>query len=206
MITLWANKGCGSAIAEAALALAGVDYRLRDTAYGVDEPDAAELRSVNPLGQVPTMVLDDDTVMTESAAIVLWLLDQHPHSELGPAAGAPDRPRFLRWLIYFPAAIYPMYTVGDYPAAWVGQDAAPALKQACVDRTLKCWADLETGLQPGDTMLGTAFSALDVYAAVMSHWRPGRDALRAIAPRAIAAAERAEDHPLLRPVFARNFE
>lgn len=49
-------------------------------------------------------------------------------------------------------------------------------------------------------------SVLDVYAATMSRWRPGRERIRAVAPRAVAAGERAEAHPVLAPVFARNFD
>jgi glutathione S-transferase len=48
-------------------------------------------------------------------------------------------------------------------------------------------------------------TVLDVYAAMVSRWRPGRERIREVAPRAVAAAERAEAHPVVGPVFARNF-
>jgi GST-like protein len=55
------------------------------------------------------------------------------------------------------------------------------------------------------TRASDRMSVLDIYAAMVSRWRPGRDRIREVAPRAIAAAERAEAHPLVGPVFARNF-
>ncbi len=205
MITLYASKGSGSTIVEGTLELLGVAYERREVDYGIHNPAAAELAKVNPLGQVPTLVLEDGSIMTESAAIVLWLMEQHPDRAPAPPPGHPDRPRFLRWLVYFVSAIYPMYTVGDEPAKWVAEEAAPRLKDATVERTLLCWRILEENLQPRTHLLGETLTVLDVYAGVMSRWRPGRKRIREVAPRAMAAAERAEAHPALAPVFERNF-
>ncbi len=204
MMTLYASKGCGSVLVEAVLTLLGIDYDRKEVEYGIGNPAADELRAVNPLGQVPTLALDDGQVLTESVAIILWLLEEHPDAGLAPPPGDPDRARFLRWLIYFPAAIYPMYTVGDCSADWVGEEAGPRLKQATIDRTLFCWKQLEQGLAPGDYLLGDRMTVLDIYAAVLSSWRPGRARIREVAPRAVAAGERAAALPALAPLFARE--
>jgi GST-like protein len=173
---------------------------------GSPEPALDALKALNPLCQVPTVVTAEGTVITESVAIILWLLERHPGSDLAPPPGDPLRPAFLRHLVYFPAAIYPMYTVGDYPERFVKDKAVQAeLKEATVQRTLDAWAALEASLGPGPFFLGERMSVLDVYAAMLSRWRPGRERIRAVAPRAIAAAERAEAHPVVAPVFARNF-
>jgi GST-like protein len=186
------------------MGLLGVELELREVEYGIHNPDADALRAVNPLGQVPTLVTDDGQVLTESAAIALWLLEAYPASGLAPPPGDADRGRFLRWLMYFVAAIYPMYTVGDEAAAWVGDEAGPRLQEASVERTLLCWQTLERELAPGTYLLGDRLSVLDLYAAVMSLWRPGRDRIRVVAPRAVAAAERTEAHPVVAAVVARN--
>jgi glutathione S-transferase len=54
--------------------------------------DAAQIRAYNPLGRVPVLVLDDQEVLFESAA-VLDHLDQQvgPAQALLPASGAPRR-------------------------------------------------------------------------------------------------------------------
>lgn len=204
MLTLYANRGSGSVIVEALFTVLGTDYQRREVGIFGEATD--ELRAVNPLGQVPTLVLDDGTVMTESVAITLWALEQSPGNNLAPAPGDPLRPTFLRWLVYFPAAIYPMYTVGDFPADWVGDEAAPRLRAATYERTLACWRVLESELGGrGSFVFGETVTALDVFVSVMSHWSPGRERIREAAPRLVSAAERFEADPRIASLFAREF-
>jgi GST-like protein len=206
MLTIYGYKGCGSTIIEAVCELLGEKYTFVPVEYWKPGPALDALKALNPLAQVPTVVTEDGTVITESVAIVLWLLERHPGSDLAPPPGDPLRPIFLRHLVYFPSAIYPMYTIGDFPARWVKDEAAQAeLKEGAVQRTLDCWAALEASFGAGPFFLGERMSVLDVYAAMISRWRPGRPRLREVAPRAIQAAERAEAHPAVAPVFARNF-
>jgi GST-like protein len=92
--------GCGSMIAEAALALSGLRCLLTDVRYVryvQDGPTLARLLALNPLGKVPTLVLDDGTVMTESAAILLYLDGFAPEMGLVPPVGTPGRAS-ARWI------------------------------------------------------------------------------------------------------------
>ncbi|MFV3131823.1 glutathione S-transferase [Niveispirillum sp. KHB5.9] len=205
---LYGAPGCGSAVVEAAFILAGEDYD-----YVLAEPwtpsaGVEALKAVNPLVQVPTLVLADGTVMTESVAILLWLMDRHP-GLLGPGPDDPLRGAFLRWLVYLPAAIYPMYTVGDFCDRWVtGEKAAAELKQATIDRTLFCWGTMEAALKPaaGSWLLGTKdLTALDLYISMMTRWRPRREEIRKVAPGIVAAAERVDRDPRLVDLWRRHF-
>ncbi|AKT36145.1 glutathione S-transferase family protein [Chondromyces crocatus] len=205
-LTIHGSKGWGSAIIEAACELVGEPYTIEAVDPSTPGKALDRLLALNPLGQVPTLVLPDGSVMTESAAVMLWLLERHPDSNLAPPPGDPRRGTFLRWLVYFVAAIYPMYTVGDYPERWVKDQAArDQLLEATVQRILTCWRVLEEGLAPSTYLLGEQFTLIDVYGSIMSRWRPGRERIRAVAPRAIAAAEQAEAHPILSRVLERNF-
>ena len=85
MLTLYGTKGSGSAAVEAALRLAGQPFQLVDAASWVPTPGLEKLKRMNPLVQVPTLVLDDGTVMTESAAILIWAGLRFPQSGLLPA-------------------------------------------------------------------------------------------------------------------------
>jgi glutathione S-transferase len=49
-----------------------------------------EYLKINPNGRIPTLV-DGDLVMSEAAAIVLHLVDQHPEAGLAPKVGTPER-------------------------------------------------------------------------------------------------------------------
>ena len=113
---LYAAKGCGSALAEIALDWAGVQY---DTEWMTFEQVGARshdaLLAANPLHQVPTLVLDDGTVLTESAAIVLWLDEQYPQAGLLPPRGSAERVHALRWMLYLVTTLYPTFSYGDFP-------------------------------------------------------------------------------------------
>jgi GST-like protein len=66
----------------------------------ISDTDRSERRAAprNPISQIPTLILPDGTVMTESAAITLLLADITTRDDLVPGAAAPERARFLRWL------------------------------------------------------------------------------------------------------------
>ena len=122
--TLLGQAGWGSALVEAALTLADLPF-----AFEVVEPrgGAAErekLLRYNPLGEVPTLILPDGKVMTESAAIMLHLADLAPGAGLVPLVPGERRSEFLRWLVFLVAAIYPTFTYGDVPSRYVSGKAA----------------------------------------------------------------------------------
>jgi GST-like protein len=203
--TVFAVPGLGSTLAEALLALCSVPVRIEDVT-GFDQSGAARERllRINPLGQVPTLLLPDGTVMTESAAIALLLSERHPDSGLAPAPGTDARAAFLRRLVWFAANIYPTFTYGDYPDRWVRAD--PASLQDTTDRYReRLWKQFESELPKGGWVLGTQFSALDIYVAVMTHWRPRRAWFAAHCPRLHAIASRTDEHPFLKAVLQRNF-
>ena len=82
---LHANPGWGSAIIEAQLAWYGLPARIVDVGDLFESADArARLLPLNPVAQVPTLVLPDGTVLTESAAITLHLADRTGRDDLVP--------------------------------------------------------------------------------------------------------------------------
>src|SRR5271167_1408157 len=108
-LVLYGAKGSGAVAVEAALTLLGLPYRVID-AYAWSGPDEqAKVAEVNPMLQVPTLILPGREVMTESAAMLIWLADSHPRSRLAPGLTDPRRPAFLRWMSYVAAAIYSLY-------------------------------------------------------------------------------------------------
>src|SRR4051812_28535552 len=119
MIKIYGKKAWGSALVEGVCTLASEPYTLEVVDPNKPGPALDRLRAINPLAQLPTVVLEDGTVMTESVAIVLTILERHPEADLAPKIGDPKRPTFLRWLTFFAGSIYPMFLIGDYPARWV---------------------------------------------------------------------------------------
>ena len=79
MITVYGVPGWGSTISELMLTLADIPYYFVNV-EGFDQPGPQRdrLKQINPLCQVPTLTLADGSVMTETAAIALMILDVRP--------------------------------------------------------------------------------------------------------------------------------
>lgn len=204
---VFAIKGWGSVLAEAMLELAGLPYDSEVAAFDTPGPDRDRLLMVNPLGQIPTLILPDGTVMTESAAIALHLADLRPEAGLAPPPGDPARPAFLRWLVFLVAAIYPTFTYGDDPARWVsGETAGKELRRSTDAFREANWRQIEAAIAPAPWTLGKRFSALDVYVAAMTRWRPRRAWFAEHCPKLHAVALATDAHPKLAAVWRRNFD
>lgn len=196
--------GCGSAVVEALLELAGVDYVRHHFAWE-DRDGWDRLRRVNPLGQVPTLVLDDGTVMTESAGIALWIAGEHPRARLLPDAPAA-RALANRWMVSFATNVYAPIIIGDFPERWVdGDDARTDLKAKALQRLGDAWRAFEGAVSPAPYVLGDRMSVVDVYLAMLSRWRPGRAWLDQHCPATMAAVRLTEAHPVVARVWSRNF-
>lgn len=88
----------------------GLDYELTfvDFPSGANQRDA--FRALNPMGKIPTLVetRDEQTVVvTEAAAIALYLGDRYGLGTLAPAPDDPARADYLRWSFYSPSVIEP---------------------------------------------------------------------------------------------------
>lgn len=196
---------CGSIIIEMALALTALPHMVTDIPYLKEGPERARLLSLNPLGQVPTLVLDDASVMTESAAILLYLNDLAPTAGLLPAHDAPDRAAVLNRFIWLVAAIYPTFTYGDNPARWtVSGEAAHALRQRTDRHRENLFLDWERDFGRGPFARGPEMCALDLYLAAMTAWRPRRAWFDTHAPRLAAASDSVARHEKLGRILARH--
>lgn len=198
-------KGCGNAIVEAAFAVAGVPLEYEEVDYSAGSPTRGRLLEVNALGQVPTLVLPDGGILTESLAMIHYLNDLAPKAGLIPAPGDASRARFHRWSVFLIAALYPTYTYGDEPAKWVEDTQGAKQLRESTDRHREAlWKQVEA--QAGEPwFLGKRMSALDLYVAVMTRWRPGNKWFAANTPKLVAIAEKTAATPGVAAVIERNF-
>jgi GST-like protein len=202
---LFGKPGWGSVLIEAQLEWYGYEYDFDEVGdLFKSEESRRRLAEFNPLAQIPTLVLEDGTVITESAAITLHLADLAGDGSLVPASGSRDRVRFLRWLVFIVANIYPTYTYGDDPSRFVPEAEAQKDFQNAVNQyAQKLYSILE--LEAGEPwFLGESFSALDIYVCAMTRWRPGRGWFAENAPKLFAIAGRTETLPALEGVWQRN--
>lgn len=202
---LYGVRGWGSVLAEAALAWVEAPFEFVDV-EGFDQPGAARdrLLAVNPLARVPTLVGDGGEALTESAAIVLQLAELNPASGLAPDPGDPLRPAYLNRLLWFVAVLYPTFTYRDYPERWA-PDAAEQIAERVDAFRRSLWLQFEVEVGDGGWVLSDRPSALDIYVAAMSRWRPRRAWIAAHCPKLHRIAQNADALPALAPVMKRNF-
>jgi GST-like protein len=208
MYTLYGSQGSGSASTEAALAVIGAPCRIVETATWERNDAYDDLLKINPLGQIPTLVLDDGTVLSESAAILIHLADAHPQSALLPLAASSARAQALRGLVFIAANCYAAIGIIDYPERWCADPDEPTrerIRAGARARLHRYW-EMFADLFPARPYLGgERLGALDILAAVVSKWSGARAHLQQARPALHEALLRVEAHPQVAPVFARHW-
>ena len=206
--TVYGAAGSGSVPVEATLTLLGLPYEVVEAPTWRGEAEQAKVAPVNPLRQVPALVTPSGETMTESAAILLWLAETYAPGELAPAPGDPERAAFLRWMVFVPAAIYPMFWVRDVPSRLAGDDPGQQalIKERTAERIAECWRVMGEQLKPaGAYLLGDRLTVLDLYVTAVSRWTPGRRRFYAEAPGLEQTVRRVDREPRLQAFWAERF-
>lgn len=207
VFTLYGAAGSGAVPVEATLRLLGLDYRLVEAVTWEGEAERDKAAVVNPMRQVPALVTPGGEVITESAAILIWLADSHPQARLAPALDDPRRAQFLRWMSFIPAAIYSMFWVRDVPWRLAGDDpkAQAEIERRTLARIAECWRLMDQQITPGRFLLGEAMTVLDLYVATVSRWTPRRRRFYAEAPGMAEVMRRVDALPALQDFWAERF-
>jgi GST-like protein len=206
MLKIFGAVGSGSVPIEATLTLLGIPYEMIEAVTWEGEAARKLVEMVNPLRQVPAVVLPTGEVLTESAAILIHLADLHPQARLAPAPGDPRRAQYLRWMVYVSAAIYALVWIIDEPARIVAsKDDAPDVLDRLENRRAECWRMMDEQITPGRYILGDELSVLDLYVAVISRFAPGRTRFYKSAPRMAEIVRRVDAAPRLKTFWSKRF-
>jgi glutathione S-transferase len=202
MFTLYARPGSGSAAVEALLCEVGAEFVLEDVPRGAVSPDYLKL---NPRGEIPTLRLHDDSVMTESAAMMIYLADLFHDAGLAPALKSPQRAAYLRWMLYFASSVYMAdlryFYAGRYSTDASHADAIKVQAALHMERDIEIFAG---ALGHGPFVLGATFSAVDIYVAMLVSWMPDLDAVCVRHPNIAALYRLVAARPKIAPVWLRN--
>ena len=204
---VYGAAGSGSVPVEATLTLLGEPYIVVERVVWADKAIAEQMAAVNPQKQVPALLLPSRELMTESAAILIWLADSHPGSGLAPGLESPLRPSFLRWMSYISAQIYALYWVRDDLSRLAADKTHEAvIKDRTTARIEACWKMMADQVEPaGAYMLGDALSVLDLYMTVVSRWGPRRKGFYAAAPKLAEVVKRVDADPRLAEFWDARF-
>jgi len=131
----------------------GAPYELRWVDLMAGGQRSPEFMKLNPMGKLPVLV-DGTAVLSESAAIALYLGDRYAPGRLAPALDDPARASYLRWAFFSPSVLEPAAAAkssgGNFNAVAVGWGEYATMLDA-----------MEVAIGAGPWLLGEKFSMAD---------------------------------------------
>lgn len=164
MYTLYTIPGSCSTGIVVLLEKLGVDYT------PVKREDVPEYATIVPTNQVPALKTEEGQIITEGAAIVLYLLEKHG-SDMLPD-NLSEKAEFLRWLMFNYATLHPGYSQMFAIGKRVEMDDAERAKvlPQLVESVSGLWAILDSRLAGQQYIVGDKPSIVDYLVAIYSSW------------------------------------
>lgn len=167
MYTLYTLPGsCSTGIAVLMEKL-GVPYQL------TKRNDVADYQKMVPTNQVPALKTEDGRILTEGAAIALYLLEKHDNEML--PTDIEVRSEFYQWLNFDYSTLHPAYGRMFAIAFKVklSDEVKVEILQQLADTLSSLWAILDKRLETRKFILGDQPTHVDYMAAVYSSWNAG---------------------------------
>jgi glutathione S-transferase len=132
----------------------GVPYELKfvDILSGANKKD--DVTKLNPMGKLP-ILQDGDALVTESAAIAIYLADRYSSGTLAPKLDDAKRGTYLRWILFAPSVIEP----GSMAKAGKWEFRSGAAGWGDYDAMLEA---MTSAIEGREWVLGDTFSMADV--------------------------------------------
>jgi len=132
----------------------GMDAELKYVDFKTNAQKEPEFLALNPMGKLPVLV-DKGAVITEVAAIGLYLADRYSLGNLAPSLSDLSRSQYLRWALFSPSVIEPALAAKagnfEFRASAVGWGTSDAVVET-----------MHHALSKGRYLLGEDFSMADV--------------------------------------------
>lgn len=201
----WAQE-TGAMAPQILLEEVGADYQR----VVLDLKEGAEIKSdyleINPRGQIPALVLPDGSILTESAAIMLQIADNHPDEGLLPKPGSVERGRVYRWLFYAVANIYESDLRLYYSVRFTTEvSCADSIKRRAREDMDNAWELLERELGDGPFLLGERYSVIDPYLLMLVHWHEQPEVLRARCPKLKRLCDGVRQRPAVERIWSQHY-
>ena len=126
--------------------------------------DGTDYYTINPLGYVPMLELDDGTRLREGPAIVQYIADQVPNKNLAPAAGTLPRYRLQEWLTFIGTEIHKSFSPLFNPG--MPEEG----KKIYRDRIANRFAYVDKELAGKQYVMGEHFTVADAYLYTVTRW------------------------------------
>ncbi|MEX0422566.1 glutathione S-transferase family protein [Providencia rettgeri] len=157
-LVLFSNSMSRGNTVDLLLKILDVPYKRIELGYGADM-HTAEYLAINPMAKVPALV-DGDAIVTETAAICLYLADKFIEKGLAPALNDPKRADYYRWFLFTAGPIESAFTINNL-GIQLDEEQQKSSGFGSVERTMAC---LEVCLNNAKPFIcGEQFTAVDVY-------------------------------------------
>lgn len=130
---------------------------------------SSEYLALNPLGRIPTLV-KGDLVITESAAICLYLAERYPETGLMPDIEDVKRGKCYQWLMFLTNTLQTEIMISEYPSRYVLPDQSDALLANQEERIGQLLVQIDRHLSEYDFFLGDDISVCDYYFFMLAIW------------------------------------
>ncbi len=128
--------------------------------------DGTDYYTINPLGYVPLLELDDGTRLTEGPAIVQYIADLVPEKNLAPANGTLARYQLQSWLTFIGTELHKGFSP-------LFNAATPTeYKPIVIDRLMSRLKWVDAQLAGKQYLMGDTFSVADPYLFTVTNWAP----------------------------------
>jgi glutathione S-transferase len=150
----------------------GLAYRLEVVDLHKGEGNGPAFRAINPLGQLPALVIDGE-VMLESGAIVHWLADRYGDHRLAPPLESPSRRAYEQWSFFAVTNLEePAWEIVLHRDILPAEAAVKAIIPFVERRLDKLFERLEGELAGRDYLVADGFSAADILTGYILMWFP----------------------------------
>ncbi|WP_431222530.1 glutathione transferase GstA [Serratia sp. L9] len=144
---------------------AGLDFTAETVDLAQKKTESgADYLAINPKGQVPALVLDDGSLLTEGVAIVQYLADRVPDRNLIPAAGTLSRYHAIEWLNFVATELHKGFSPLFNPRT---PDEYKAIAR---EKLASQFSYLDSVLEKQHFLLGNRFSVADAYLFTVLRW------------------------------------
>lgn len=147
-----------------------VEYELILVDQNANAHKSPEYLALNPAGLIPVLI-DGDTVLSETAAICLHLADQHPEANLIPPLQSAARAQCYRWLMYLTNTLQADLMHYFHPDR-LGGEHAVAIQARATARVMSMLdiLDEQVAKSGGPFLLGKPYTIADIFMFMMCRW------------------------------------
>jgi glutathione S-transferase len=141
----------------------GADFKLDKVDRNTKKTESGQdYNALNPKSYVPALEIDGGTVLTEGAAISIYLSDQQGGEKIAPKAGTPERYKMQEWLVFIGTELHKSF------GPLFRKSSDPAFRENLTKRL----GFVDKHLEKHDYLVGDKFSAADSYLFTVCRWAP----------------------------------